>query len=143
MARKFLPLLCAAFIVTAPALAQAQGEIERGAGIFTQTCAKCHVVRTPEGQVLAGRAARTGPNLYGIVGRPAASLSDYRYGGGLRKYGETGGVWNEETFVPYVLDPTEFLRAQTGDSRARSRMAAKLRDAQEVRDVWVYLQSLN
>jgi len=43
-----------------------------------------------------------GPSLAGIVGRAAASLSDFRYSGPLRR---SGIVWNEANLRAFVTDP--------------------------------------
>lgn len=76
-----LKLLAAAFsLAAAPVLAQdtmidltATGDAAAGESAFRQ-CATCHVVTDPAGNTLAGRAARTGPNLYGVAGRVAGSI---------------------------------------------------------------------
>ena len=52
-------------------MALAAGDAEAGKKVFNQ-CQTCHVVADADGNVLAGKNAKTGPNLYGIVGRPAA-----------------------------------------------------------------------
>lgn len=43
-----------------------------------------------------------GPSLKGIVGRPAASLPDFRYSGPLRR---SGIVWDEAALRAFIADP--------------------------------------
>lgn len=55
-------------------------------------CAACHTEA----------ADAPGPSLRGIVGRPAASLPDFRYSGPLRR---SGIVWDEAKLKAFVTDP--------------------------------------
>lgn len=130
-------------LLATPALAQ-EGDVEAGdaaAGeaAFARQCVSCHVVEDPGGEVLAGRTARTGPNLYGVAGRVPGSVEGYRYSDAMLAYGATGAVWAEDNFVPYVQDPTGFLRDALEDRRARGKMAYQVRDEEEARDLWAYL----
>ena len=90
-------------------------------------CQSCHVVRDDEGNVLAGRKAKTGPNLYGMIGRTAGTVEGFRYGKSLVAAGEAGLVWDEEQMVAYLLDPKKFLQTYLEDSKARSKMSFKMR----------------
>lgn len=138
-----LTLIAAASLLSVPAFAaeHASGDADAGEGVFRQ-CQACHVVQNDEGETLAGRNARTGPNLYGLPGREAGS-TDFRYGDGMKEAGEKGLVWDEENFVQYVQDPTGFLREFTGDDRARGKMAFKLRNEDDAVNVWAYIASLS
>lgn len=120
----------------------ASGDAAAGETAFRQ-CQACHVVRNDDGEVLAGRNGRTGPNLYGLPGASGGAQEDFRYGAGLEKVGEAGLVWTEQTFVDYVMDPTGFLRSTTGDDRARSKMAFKVRSEEDARDLWAFIASLS
>ena len=63
-------LATAATLLATPILADghATGDAEAGERAFRQ-CISCHVVVDAEGETLAGRNGRTGPNLWGIHGR--------------------------------------------------------------------------
>jgi cytochrome c len=61
-------------------------ESERGARLF-RACAACHTVTADGGN-------RAGPSLYGLFGRPAASVRGYGYSEALVR---SGIVWSEET----------------------------------------------
>ena len=130
-------------MLAAPAFAESHvsGDASAGESVFNQ-CQACHVVKNDEGETLAGRAGRTGPNLYGIEGRTAGSVEDFRYSGSMVDAGDAGLIWDEENFVAYVQDPTGFLRTYLDDSGARGKMAFKLRSEDDAKNVYAYIVSL-
>jgi cytochrome c len=113
------------------------GDPDAGADNFRQ-CASCHGVVDPDGEVFH-RPAPTGPNLWGIAGRQAGAYEGYtRFSNAIVAAGEEHDlVWDEESFVAYVEDPSGYLREVTGDSRARSNMNHRLRGSAE--DIFAYL----
>ncbi|MEM8556068.1 MAG: cytochrome C [Pseudomonadota bacterium] len=117
------------------------GDPVAGARVFNQ-CQACHVVQNDAGETLAGRAAKTGPNLHNVNGRQAGTVDGFRYSDSIVEAGEAGLVWDEETFVAYVQDPTGFLREYLDNRRARGNMAYRLRDAGDATDLYAYLASL-
>ena len=131
-----------AALAAAPLVSHAQveasGDAAAGEEAFSQ-CVTCHVVEDPSGEVLAGRGAQTGPNLYGVAMRQAGIIEDFRYSDSMVEAGEAGLVWDEANFVPYVQDPTGHLREVLDDRRARGKMTYKLRDEQEAVDLYAYL----
>ncbi|TDL78237.1 c-type cytochrome [Palleronia sediminis] len=123
------------------AATEVTGDAAAGEAVFNQ-CSACHVVADDEGNTLAGRAGRTGPNLYGIQGRVAGTVEDFRYSDAMVEAGEAGLEWNEADFVAYVQDPTGFLREYLDDSRARGKMAYKVRSEDDAKNVYAYIVSL-
>lgn len=117
------------------------GDPAAGEAVFNQ-CQTCHVVVNEAGETLAGRNARTGPNLYGIAGRVAGAIEDFRYSDSIAEAGEAGLVWDEESFVSYVQDPTGFLREYLDDNRARGQMAFRVRSEDDAKNLYAYLASL-
>ncbi len=116
-----------AAVVTALALAApafADGDAAAGEREF-RVCAACHVIDDPDGNRIAGRGAKTGPNLYNIVGRTAGTYENFRYRDALPAAGEAGLVWDAEALAAYIPDPQGFLREFTGDDSVRSAMAAQ------------------
>ena len=129
----------AAFASPALAEGDAAGDAAAGEEQFNRQCVACHVVRDDAGEVLAGRSARTGPNLYAIAGRTLGSIEDFRYGDAIVALGEAGTTWDEENFVAFVQDPTDYLREATEAPRARGKMAYRVRDPQEAADIYAFL----
>jgi len=117
------------------------GDVAAGEAAF-RSCIACHVVRNLDGEVLAGRNGRTGPNLYGVAGRAAGSVDGFRYSPAMVAGGEAGLVWSEETFASYVPNATEFLREFTGDSSLRSSMSPQRVDEDAAENIWAYIVSL-
>ncbi|MBH8612174.1 c-type cytochrome [Pseudomonas mohnii] len=75
--------------------AQAAGDAEAGGKLFKRMCGGCHQI---------GESARAffGPQLNGIVGRAAASTTDYQYSDAMKS---SGVVWTREKLAAYIEDP--------------------------------------
>ncbi len=112
----------------------------RGERLFRH-CTACHSVVDETGTTLA-RGGRTGPNLYGVIGRHAGSVPGFHYSPSMVAAGQRGLRWNEADFLVYVKDATAFLRDYLDDPEARGKMAYKLRDTDKARDVWAYLERI-
>lgn len=130
-------------VLAAPAVADGhvptQGDAASGEEQFNRQCVACHVVADASGEVLAGRNARTGPNLYGLAGRTIGSVDGFRYGDSIVEVGAAGGVWTEEAFAAYVQNPTQWLRDTLDDRRARGKMAYQVRQEAQAYDIFAYL----
>jgi cytochrome c len=111
MKTRLTVLAAVSSLFAAPAFAA--GDAEAGARVFNK-CQTCHVVANEAGEVLAGRNAKTGPNLYGIVGRAAGSYPDFAYGDSIVGLGASGYAWTEEDLNAYLADPAKFLKEKTG-----------------------------
>ncbi|TNC72439.1 c-type cytochrome [Rubellimicrobium roseum] len=137
--------MIAAVALLAPGASWAQdgtGDAAAGEEHFNRQCISCHVVQNEAGEVLAGRNAKVGPNLYGVVGRVAGSYPDFAYSDLMMTYGATGAVWEEANFTAYIQDPTGYLREATGES-GRSKMAYQVRDEQEAHDLYAYMATFS
>lgn len=139
---KATKFIAAALVCASPVWAEPTGDATEGETAFGRQCVACHVVKDDAGETLAGRNARTGPNLYALEGRVIGTVEGFRYGKSLAAIAEDGLVWDEEEFVAYVQDPTAWLRETLVDDKARSKMAFKVRDEQDARDIYAFLQSL-
>lgn len=131
----------AALAVVATTPAFAEGDAAEGESAFRQ-CQSCHVVVDDAGETLAGRNAKTGPNLYQVSGRQAGTVEGFRYSDSMVEAGEAGLTWDEDTFVEYVQDPTGFLREYLGDGRARGNMSFKVRKEEDAHNLYAYISSL-
>ena len=124
-------------LLAAPALAQ-DGDAAAGEEAFGQ-CQTCHAIVDADGNAIAGRAnMRTGPNLYGVIGRQAGSVEGFRYRPDIVAAGEGGLVWDEASLTAYLQDPGGFL-SETLGKRARSGMSYQVRDPAEAANIAAFL----
>jgi cytochrome c len=130
----------AAAFTAAPALAE--GDAAKGEAAFKQ-CQTCHSVVDDAGEVLAGKGAKIGPNLFGVFGRQIGSLEGFKYGESIVAVGATGLTWDEAAFIKYVQDPGAFLKETLADKGAKTKMAFKIKNADAAADVYAYLSQFS
>jgi cytochrome c len=85
-------LLWTVALVTAAGAARAGGDATRGEKLYDD-CAACHSIERGVNGV--------GPTLYGIFGRKAGELDDYRYSPALKR---SGIIWTEGTLDTFIAD---------------------------------------
>lgn len=138
---KHFGLAAAMALLSAPVFAagHATGDAAAGEEAFNRQCVACHVIVNDAGETLAGRNARTGPNLYNVTGRGIGAVEDFRYSDGILALNEAGEMWTEENFVGYVQDPTGWLRETLDDRRARGKMAFQVRSEEDALNLYAYL----
>jgi cytochrome c len=73
------------------------GDPAAGADVFKTECSECHAVK--EGR------NKKGPSLFGIVGRKAATISDFSYSDALRSHGDW--VWTADKLHWYLSQPVK------------------------------------
>lgn len=124
-----------ALMLASPVLAAdpAAGEAE------FKKCKACHSLVASDGTEVV-KGGKTGPNLGGVIGRPVASVADFKYGDSILAVGATGAVWDEATLAAYVTDPSAWLQEKTGDAAAKSKMSFKLSAGAE--DMAAYLATI-
>ena len=140
MKTKLTALAVLSTVLAAPAFAA--GDAEAGAKVFNK-CQTCHVVANEAGEVLAGRNAKTGPNLYGVVGRAAGTYPEFKYGESIVALGASGYTWTEADLAVYLADPAKFLKEKLGDDKAKSKMSFKLTNETEAANVAAFLASFS
>ena len=123
----------AALVRATPSFA---GDVAAGEKLFTK-CKACHSIIADDGTAIV-KGGKVGPNLYGIVGRPAASEEGFKYGDGIMAAAAAGLVWDEALITEYVVDPTKFIDTHGGEGK--SKMTFKLAKGGE--DVAAYLASV-
>ena len=99
----------------------AEGDAEKGEKEFKK-CKSCHAIKTEDETFVKG--GRTGPNLYGIIGKAAGSQEDFKYSDALSAAGADGLVWDEANLAEFIQDPKAFL----GD---KSKMTFKMKKNSE------------
>ena len=129
-------------MITATALtfiagaALAEGDAVKGKKAFSK-CRSCHTVASEDEVFFKG--GKTGPNLFGALGRQAGTAEGYKYGASIVAAGEAGLMWTEELMISYIADPKGFLKEYLDDSGAKAKMTFKMKDAD---DVVAYLASV-
>lgn len=77
------------------------GDATKGETVFKK-CAVCHTVDE-------GGPNRVGPNLHGILERPAAIHPGFNYSAAMKKKGTEGLKWSEENLFKYLEKPKAFV----------------------------------
>ncbi|MEA1648157.1 c-type cytochrome [Nitrospirillum sp. BR 11164] len=129
----FSAALMSVLAVGGAGTARAAGDAANGATVFKK-CAACHSAEQGVNKV--------GPSLFGVVGRPAGSISGYSYSPAVQQAAAKGLVWSEETIVAYLANPHKYLGDFVGDPSVSNKMPFSLADEQQRRDVVAYLKSL-
>lgn len=118
--------VAAAAMLPGTVLAQ-DGDATAGQRVFNQ-CRACH---TPE----QGGRNGVGPNLWGVVGRRAASIEGFRYSAKMRELAEGGLTWTDDRLRAYLTNPREVVPGGT--------MAfAGIRNAEQLNNLIAYLNTL-
>ena len=112
----------AAVILATPALAA--GDPVQGKAVFAR-CAICHNVEKDGGNGV-------GPNLFGIVGRKAASVDGFNYSGPMKA---SGIVWTDDNLEKWIAGPAKML---PGTKMAFAGITSK----GQIADVIAYLHTL-
>lgn len=132
-----LRILAAVAAMAAASPVFAEGDVEAGEKSFKK-CKACHMIAN--GDEVLFKGGKTGPNLYGVVGRALGSEEGFKYGTGLIAANEAGLTWDEAAVAAYVADPKGYIQEVTGDSGAKSKMTYKLKKGGE--DVAAFLASV-
>ena len=103
-----------------------------------KSCKACHGI--VNGDEVIYKGGKTGPNLFGVIGRQAGSYEGFRYSKSLVAAGEAGLVWTEELLAEFIQDPKAFLRKYLDDPKAKSKMTFKARKGAE--DIAAFLASV-
>ena len=101
----------------------ALGDLTHGEKVFKK-CSACHIVAK-------GGKNLIGPALYGVVGRPVASIDGYAYSKALKAHGKN---WSFEELNAFLLKPKSYIKG--------TKMAyAGLRKDKDRASVILYLNS--
>ena len=110
----------AAFAQSSPSAAatSSPGDPVHGKTLY-QACESCHSINDND----------VGPKHRGVVGRHAASISDYSYSTALKNSGLT---WDEATLNRWLINPSALVPG--------TKMFFKIDDAQSRADIIAYLK---
>ncbi|WP_199261368.1 c-type cytochrome [Paracoccus binzhouensis] len=125
----------AAITLALPAAAQGAGDPAKGEKEFRK-CKACHMIQAPDGTDVV-KGGKTGPNLYGVVGRKAGTEEGFKYSDALIKLGEAGEVWTTEDLEHYITNPNKYVEEKVGDKSLKTKMTFKL--AKNQADVVAFL----
>jgi cytochrome c len=85
-------------------------------------CAVCHVAASPE--TPAGKMKLVGPSLWGVAGRAAASVPEFKYSRAMQNAALT---WDDATLSAYLENPHKVvpgtLMSYAGEPDAAKRAA--------------------
>jgi cytochrome c len=79
----------------------AEDSVAAGNAIFAQTCTNCHSTSIGVNKI--------GPSLWHVLGRPVASVPDYKYSEKLMSMRKDWSVWDETTLDAYLSNPRQVL----------------------------------
>jgi cytochrome c len=92
-------------------------DAERGQNVFKR-CAACHTNEK-------GGANKVGPNLYGIVDRPAAAIDGFGYSAAMKEFGAGGNKWDFDHLNKFLTSPKGFIKGTSmgfaGDKKDNER----------------------
>ena len=77
----------------------ASASVSDGEKIFKK-CAACH-------SIAKGGGNKIGPALWGVLGRQAASISDYKYSKAMAAHGKT---WSFEEMNKFLFKPKDWIK---------------------------------
>jgi cytochrome c len=119
-----IPILIGALALLATAgAARADGDAARGEKRFEE-CATCHTLERGVNNV--------GPSLFGVIGRKAGEIAEFRYSPALKKSGLT---WTSQVLDTFIADPQKEVPG--------NRMPfAGMPDAADRADLLAYLQKV-
>jgi cytochrome c len=91
-----LALAAAAAVCFGAGASRAEGDAAKGRAAFVKQCAICHTIEK-------GDPNRFGPNLSGIVGAKAASVSGFDYSRAFKNAAKW--EWTEDALASWIMFP--------------------------------------
>ena len=96
--------------------------------VLFKKCMSCHSAEK-------GAGNKVGPNLYGVVGRPVASLGDFGYSAAMKNFSQGGKeVWNWDHLNHFLTAPKKYVKGTA------MGFAGDKKDAERA-DLMAYLNS--
>lgn len=98
MIKKILGTVLALGVLASPVMAE---DVVKGKKVYFK-CMSCHSMTKGKN--------KSGPTLFEVVGREAASVEGYRYSKGMKKAAAAGLVWNEAELSEFLLSPKTYVK---------------------------------
>ena len=108
--------------VSVPAMAQ---DAQKGKTVFN-VCLACHTIGP-------GAQNKIGPELNGLDGRKAGTVSNFDYSDASKS---SGIVWNEETFEDYIKNPAAKVPGT-------KMIFPGIKNEQQEKDLWAYISQFD
>jgi cytochrome c len=108
--------------VSVPAMAQ---DAQKGKTVFN-VCLACHTIGP-------GAQNKIGPELNGLDGRKAGTVSNFDYSDANKS---SGIVWNEETFEDYIKNPAAKVPGT-------KMIFPGIKNEQQEKDLWAYISQFD
>ncbi len=116
-------VLAAVGMALAAGAAKSAGDAEAGKVVFKK-CAICHSSEAGQNKI--------GPSLFGVVGRPSASVSGFSYSDAMKGFNHS---WDEATLDAYLTNPREVVPGT-------KMIFVGIKDQRERADLIAYLMTL-
>ena len=101
------------------------GNVEAGKRVAAKHCVVCHSFEK-------GGKLVYGPNLFGIVGKPAGAIEGYDYSTALKNSGLT---WTDKNLIGFMANPEQFVKG------TKARFPG-LKTAKQKADILAYMKTL-
>ena len=108
--------------VSVPAMAQ---DAQKGKTVFN-ICLACHTIGP-------GAQNKIGPELNGLDGRKAGTVSNFDYSDANKS---SGIVWNDETFEDYIKNPAAKVPGT-------KMIFPGIKNEQQEKDLWAYISQFD
>ncbi len=122
--KNVLSICAAGTVIMMASGAKAAGDAAKGE-VLAKKCAACH-------SLIEGGGTRLGPNLFGILNKPAGKMAGYKYSEAMKS---SGIVWDSHTFTDFVAKPGKIVKG--------TKMSfAGIKKASQRADLLAYFETL-
>jgi cytochrome c len=118
-------LIVTAILLAASSASGVAQDAQKGRIVFN-VCLVCHAIGP-------GAQNKIGPELNGLDGRKAGTVSNFDYSDANKS---SGIVWNEETFEDYIKNPAAKI--------PETKMPfAGVKNERQIKDLWAYISQFD
>ena len=118
-------LIVAALVIAGSPVSSMGQDAPKGAAVFN-VCLACHTIGP-------GAQNKIGPELNGLDGRKAGTVSNFEYSDANKS---SGIVWNEETFEDYIKNPAAKVPGT-------KMIFPGIKNEQQEKDLWAYISQFD